>query len=241
MSTRGVVRSFGGAPDRIADMTRRELEDMIDQVARERARDLISSPDLRDVAVPGSIPRRTVDLPPVVDVLPRNGTATDGDEVYYRAAPGVLWHFRYRGSGEPAYPWEFVGGPRLYTFVAGSGETTASTTYTTLTSATEFVTPLAGEYDFDWSVEAFNATVGSLMLSALQIGSETLTGTTPGDQDAARSAAHVASAGVVGVGARRGIVTAPKTVCRLVHRVTAGTGTFQMRHLKMIPVRVGRT
>lgn len=239
MSTRAFNR-FAGAPDRVADMTRRELEDIIDSVARARARDLIASPGLRDVAVPGSMPRRTVDLVPVVDVLPRTGYGPlEGDEVYYRAAAGVLWHFRYRAGGGD-YPWEFIGGSKLYTFTAGAGENTASTSYTTLSSATQFSAPLAGEYDFVWSLEAFNATLSALMLTALQIGSEALTATVPGDQEAARCSSHVASVGDVGVGNRRGTVTAAGTVCRLVHRVTAGTGTFQMRHLSMIPVRVGR-
>ena len=233
MSTR---RFAGVNDDRVGGMTRRELEDMIARMADRRARDLIASPGLREVAVPGSIPRRAIDGIPVVDVLPRTGTA--GDEIYFEPEAGSMWRFVY-APGADAYPWRFVGGPELYTFTAGIGESTASTSYTTLTSATQFTAPLAGVYQFEFSCEAFNSAVGHIMVTAVQIGAEVL-GTLPGDWDGARSSSEVVNSGVVGVGRRRGTVSAAGTVCRLLHRVTGGTGTFQLRHLSMIPVRAGR-
>lgn len=46
--------------------------------------------------------------PTYVTSLP--SSPTDGQEVYYKADEGVIWHFRYRATGNS---WEFVGGPPL--------------------------------------------------------------------------------------------------------------------------------
>lgn len=58
-----------------------------------------------------------------------------GDEVYYPAdsTNSVIWHLRYRASadgGNSTYPWEFVGGPPLYSSGSDrSGEVPSSARY----------------------------------------------------------------------------------------------------------------
>lgn len=83
--------------------------------------------------------------PPIVTALPVNPQF--GDVVTYiaDATNGVAWNLQYDASG--TYPWKFIGGAPLASVVA-AGEATASTGYTTLTTAGPQITvPVAGDYD----------------------------------------------------------------------------------------------
>lgn len=165
----------------------------------------------------------------------------DGQEIYYVAdsANGIVWRFKYRSAASGSYKWECVGGPPLYTFTEGLSESTSSSTFTTLTSATQITVPLAGTYLFEYSCEMYSATIGRLLLTAVQIGSESFT-TADHDYKAGRVSTEAANSGMVGYGYRLGTVTAANTVCRLVHKIVGGnTGIYQLRNLKITPVRVG--
>lgn len=63
--------------------------------------------------------------PPLVQELPSNPNV--GDMVIYQAdlTNGVYWQLQYDGLG--AYPWKYVGGPRMEAYVAGSQATSSST------------------------------------------------------------------------------------------------------------------
>lgn len=176
---------------------------------------------------------------PTVTALPTQ--PYDGQVVDYLAdaTNGVVWRLKYRAASASAYKWEAVGAPTpLNTFTDGVGESTSSTSYTTLTSACQITVPLAGDYDFRWSLEMFNTAI-QINAAALQIGAESLGTGYAGDRSAARVGSGAANVGWQGVGRRRATVSAASTVCRLVYRVTGGTGTFQFRHLDVTPIRVG--
>lgn len=174
-----------------------------------------------------------------VTSLPTN--PYDGQLIYYLAdsTNGVVWHFRYNASSASSYKWEFVGGASLHTFTEGAAESTSSSTFTTLTTATEITVPLAGTYLFEYSFEGYSATVGRLLVMAVQIGSEAFT-TAEHDFKGARVSTETANSGVVGFGMRKADVTSASTVCRLMFKILGGnTGIFQLRNLKITPVRVG--
>lgn len=166
-----------------------------------------------------------------------------GQEVYYKVDDDTIWHLKYDSTISDAYKWRVVGGsPPMRAFTAGTGESTGSGTYTTLASATSLTLPLKGIYDFWWHLESF-ANAAAVTSTALQIINngvgETLGSTVPGDYDAARVGTGTINNGWQGTGSRRGTVTALPASARLVHRTTAGTATFQLRHLHASPVRVG--
>lgn len=82
--------------------------------------------------------------PPVVTQLPSQ--ATVGDQVIYAAdaTNGVYWHLQYDGFG--TYPWKFIGGSPLFSFVATS-ESRSTASYGDLTTSGPSVSlPVPGDY-----------------------------------------------------------------------------------------------
>lgn len=177
--------------------------------------------------------------PATVTSLPPN--PYDGQEIYYvaDATNGIVWRFKYRAASASPYKWEFVGGPPLIDQDAALAESTASSGYTTLTTATQLTAPLAGVYDFRWQTECYSATTNQLYQCTVRIGSESFT-PDPHDYTAARVSTQTANNGVGATGRRRGTVTTAGTNCQLYFKASGGaSGTWQLRYLEMIPVRVG--
>lgn len=113
----------------------------------------------------GSDPTPARVTPSYVTSLPDN--PTNGQEIFYQAAQGVVWRLRYRSASPSDYKWEFLGGPALK--VEGVGgrsyntwESTSSVNYTTLTTPGPAVTvPLSGEYDVTGYAQARQNTNGN--------------------------------------------------------------------------------
>lgn len=205
------------------------------------------------LALPYPVPADTVDVPrdvkaladkldtisalrpPVVSVLP--GAPVDGQEIYYLADPtgGVIWHLRYRSASASAYKWECIGGSPLVSEVATS-QSTASTAYAELTTAGPAVgIPLAGDYLVTTEARISNATTGAYGYMSYSIGAATAldadsiavraSATTAPDDNASRTKLKTALVAGAGLLAK--------------YRVTAGSGTFEQRAMRALPVRVG--
>lgn len=170
-------------------------------------------------------------LAPEVVALP--ASPIDQQECIYvvDATNGVKWHLRYRSASASTYKWEFIGGPPLFAEVT-TAETTASATFTGLTTAGPSVTvPLAGDFfvqigcrissgtgnaDYDMSYKIGAAAA----LVANQCGSGTSTAT-----NVSRSRAQ---AGL-----------AASTVLLAQYAASAFSGTFADRFMQVAPRRVG--
>jgi hypothetical protein len=107
--------------------------------------------------------------PSFVTSLP--STPYDGQIIYYRAdaTNGVIWQFRYNASSASSYKWEFVGGGKLYSFIA-TQENRSTTVYGDLTTVGPSITaPLAGDYHIMWGAGGFNRSTGQGYM-ALNVG-----------------------------------------------------------------------
>lgn len=170
---------------------------------------------------------------------------TDGDECYYNAGSGILWHFRYKAD-ESVYRWLFVGGPsqRSGTLPDSTGFT--STSYAAGTAGQfNFLgsgSPnfISGEFEVTLGVR-HNAGAAVRAFSAPVIGDST-TWTTPSDADAAISGATSASTEVAAYLERTTIQilsTSSQSYVAFRHKLTAGTSTgFFDRNISVRPVRV---
>jgi microcystin-dependent protein len=97
----------------------------------------------------------TQSSPPVVTQLPFN--ASFGDEVLYLAdsTNGIYWHFRYDGQG--TYPWKFIGGAPLHSYV-DADQATSSTSYADLATVGPSISSLLpGDYDITWGARNWNS------------------------------------------------------------------------------------
>jgi hypothetical protein len=175
--------------------------------------------------------------PAVVSALP--GSPVDGQEVYFNAdaANGVKWHLRYNAGSASAYKWEFIGGSALHAAV-DAGEGTTSATYTDLATVGPSITlPLAGDYDVEAGAQLWNSAAGNDALMSYQIGA-----TAAVDLDGIMNRAAAANAPLVHlVQTRRktGLAASTALVAKYKAVGGGGVGSFQVRRLRAIPVRVG--
>lgn len=198
----------------------------------ERVRDILNSSSTFGSYADGSIPQTAVRIP-LVTFLPAG--AGEGTEVYYvaDATNGVVWHLRYRSKASVAYPWEYVGGSALWSEV-DDFETTTSTSYTALATAGPTVTvPIAGEYRVTAFVSHLNSNANEADYMSYDIGST-----------AAIDADRAAGISTTNVGTTFSMSVRTQTVAALSalvakYKVSANTGTFGLRSLSVIPIRVG--
>jgi len=178
---------------------------------------------------PQGLPAPTV---PRVTTLP--ASPKEGDEVFFVADNGVLWHLRFHVPQAPiTYKWEFVGGAAVSKLIT-TAEGTASTTYADLTTVGPDLTLLLpGIYDVRIGTIAANPVASDSAMS-LRIA-----GATPSDNDAIW--AEHAKAGQPAFGDRtmRREITTANTLVRAQYRATTGTSTFSYRSLTISPVVIG--
>lgn len=106
--------------------------------------------------------------PPVVTALPAN--PADGQVIDYLAdaTNGVVWRLKYRAASASAFKWEFVGGGWLYAHTfANTTQVLPSTanTWQDLTGAPSLVNPLAGDWRFQFEINA----AGNPSVSSTQV------------------------------------------------------------------------
>lgn len=172
-------------------------------------------------------------LPQYVTSLP--SSPVDGQTVVYAAdaTNGVMWTLRYRAASSSSYKWEFVGGPPLANDVL-TQETTTSTTYTNLaTTGPSLTVPLAGDYQLLFGCENYN-NGANINVMSVAVGASAATDT------------EGAEAGMSGANKvlwserqtyRTGVSASTAFVAK--YRVTAGTGSWRNRVMRITPVRVG--
>lgn len=178
------------------------------------------------------VPRSKVAAVPEVTALPAR--ALVGDEVDYVAdqSAGVLWRFRYRGSG--ASPWAFVGGPAVVNEVEDQ-EATTSTSYDDLaTDGPTITVALPGDYDVTITALQLSDTANRNQFASYAIGS-----TAASDDDAAYGVSTT-NVGFTLISQTRRKTLEAGTVLLAKYKVSADEGTFERRRLAITPVRVGR-
>lgn len=163
------------------------------------------------------------------------GSPSDGMLWRYSPSTGVNWLFQY-DSSLATYKWVFLGGPDLYTRVA-TDQGTASTTYVDLATVGPSVTlARAGIYNVQYGCQMYNSGSGNINLVGLSVA-----GGTPNDATQGESARHRSTAVTTidaGAWMHHQITAAATNVVKLQYRVTAGTGNFTQRVLRIVPVQI---
>jgi hypothetical protein len=178
-------------------------------------------------------------VPPTVAALP--SVPFDGQEVYFQtssmATDGVRWHLIYRLAATGNHKWEYVGGSAIRAWEQTQSSITG-TTYAdpSVGNAGPSITlPLAGDYDFTFTVQCWNDTATFDARSSLKIGAASAA-------DDECVVVFSSTANMMGTPSRtlRRNVSAANTVCKLHYRSGAsGTAQFLRRELLARPVRVG--
>ncbi len=163
----------------------------------------------------------------------------DQDQFTYPAdsTNGVSWEFKYASGSASTYKWQFVGGAPMFAAVATDETRSGSTAYGDLATTGPSITlPRAGDYEVDWGATIY-ADQNEIPRVAVKRGV-----TATSDNDAA-SAGNINGSAVVapGISVARSIVMtgmSASDVVKLEYRCSAGTVNFQMRWLKIRPVRI---
>lgn len=171
---------------------------------------------------------------PLVTSLPT--APVDGQEIYYLAdaTNGIVWHLRYRAASASAYKWEFIGGGPLSSTV-DTAESTTSGTYAALATAGPSVTvPLAGEYVIERDGACGNNTAGAFHYWSYDIGA---TAAVDGDSTMFQ---WISGLNVwANVTRTQKKTLAANTALVSKYKLSAGTGSWGNRNMKVTPVRVG--
>ena len=178
---------------------------------------------------------------------------SDGMEVYFQSTTtgtgggsttmegaGVVWHLRYREAGASGKKWEVIAAPRIGDSIGNgtiaTGESTASTTYTALTTAGPVVTlPLAGDYEVTLGFTGYNGNTSAVSSMSYDIG---VTGAV--DADAVQVGQSNAAANAYAAATKTRLKTGLTAVTLTSkYKASAGTSAFWNRYLVVRPTRVG--
>jgi hypothetical protein len=174
-------------------------------------------------------------VPTTTTTLP--ASARDDQVIYVPVdlTKGIVWQFRYRFGSGSAYKWEFIGGPPLFAEVAAD-ETTASTAYAALTTAGPSLTvPFGGDYRVEIGCETYTtAGLAGQALMSYDIGA---TGAVDADAITQGWAANTNTFSGARARAKTGLAANTALVAK--YRVTASTGHFNNRWMRVTPVRIG--
>lgn len=164
------------------------------------------------------------------------GSPASGD-IWYAVdsttSPTYQWTFRWNNGSSNTDKWEFVGGsPALINIF--TSEATTSGGYVALTTAgPSFTCPRAGVYEVEIGFTAQNGGASAVGVMSYDIG-----GTGAVDGDAALSPANQGNV-TVSNAKTQARFTAGTTALVSKYRVAvAGTGTFERRWMRVVPVRV---
>jgi hypothetical protein len=164
------------------------------------------------------------------------GSPVDGQEailVNSTTNPTYQWRFRYNASNSTAYKWEFVGGSSAEAAV-NAQEATTSTTFVDLTTVgPSLVLPRPGLYSaFLWSRGITDASTGANQVG-FKMGAAPVTDNAITYVSTGTTGAYIGHAGhdtVTCVGAG--------DTLKLQYCTAAGTATFSVRRLSVLPIRV---
>lgn len=143
---------------------------------------------------------------------------------------GTYWFFQY-DSSQATNKWVFMGGAPWVVEVE-TNETTASTTYAALaTAGPSIAIPRSGDYLVEIGCYERSSTSGASALMSYDIG-----GTGAVDADAVQVDSGGASLGSHVFNGRVKALTAVTLTAK--YKVTAGTGTYNSRFMKVTPIRI---
>lgn len=173
--------------------------------------------------------------PQYVTALP--ASPDDGEQVYFQAAAGVIWHLRYNAASASSFKWEYVGGPPLTHEVATSQSTTSATYADLATVGPQVTLPLAGDYDvqFGTTVQINPSTGNRVANIAVKRGAAATA-----DADSLNYANGNLTIRVPGLArAIRMTGLAAAAVLKMQYKVSGDTLVCQDRWMRVTPVRVG--
>ena len=151
------------------------------------------------------------------------------------ATNGINWLFRYNASSASSYKWEFLGGPPMYSEVAAS-ESTNATSYAALTTPGPSITlPRAGDYDIfvEYETGASGVAMAGVYMS-YDIGA-----TTAVDADAAVASVPATANVWTGNRTRRKTGLTSGIAITAKYRVgSANSVPFLKRIMQITPVRI---
>jgi hypothetical protein len=169
-----------------------------------------------------------------VTALP--GSPSDGDEVLFMdslTVPTYTWHLRYI-SGKASNKWQFIGGSPMVAAVTAS-EATTSTSYANLTTSGPSLTlPVAGDYQITYGAMINGGSdnaqpVASFATSAAASDTDRIEGAPISAEQTYMSPSRSVK--------KTGLTAAAVT---MKYKVTsAGSGTFALRWLNIIPIAIG--
>jgi hypothetical protein len=172
---------------------------------------------------------------PLVTSLP--SSPIDGQEIYFLAdaTNSIVWHLRYRAASASGYKWEFLGGLALEHTLGAQTTTTVGTVWHDLATVGPTLTvPLAGTYDVDYRARFYNPPAASNAQIGVAIGAAT-------PLDIAGATAAIASTQGYPMSdiVRRDYAAGNALRVRYAIAGGVGTYTYDLRHLRLTPVRVG--
>jgi hypothetical protein len=149
------------------------------------------------------------------------------------AGNGIVWHFRYNGTGG-TYKWEFIGGGSLTSEVLTAEGTGSTGSYVDLSAVPSIVLPRAGDYEITYGGRISNSVAGDggkigLYLNAAPNNNEDVSAVSP----VANNAFSVARPVVV-----RTLAAASAVIKHQYAAITGGTATFAYRNLAIRPIRI---
>lgn len=164
--------------------------------------------------------------------LPSN--PVDGQEFAYTAdaTNGVIWRLKYRSASSSSYKWELVGGAGL--FASSAAEVAVSSTTWGGTGPSVTV-PLAGDYQVEVSAHFYTSGAVAYGWTSISVGGSTAS------SNADASIDYPPANGVWTPQYRllQKTGVAASSVIQMRHQMSANTGNFGMRSMRVIPVRVG--
>lgn len=145
-------------------------------------------------------------------------------------ANGTRWQFQYNAGSASAYKWEFIGGSALGSDVHTSETNTTLSTWVDLATNGPIVTTArAGEYNVSYGAEMWQNAAGTI-----QVGLS-ITGAAP--SDVSQNSTQITAGGMPNSKSTRLTTVAGDTI-RVRYWNGAGTGRWQERWLRVVPVRI---
>jgi len=149
--------------------------------------------------------------------------------------PTYQWLFRYDPTVSGTYKWECIGGAPVHIGVAAGGQTTASASFTSLsTSGPNFTIPRAGDWMIEFGTQIYNATANAGGAMGVKVGAASNT-----DAEAVFGFSNAtANTQMQVMRARLLSAVAASTALVSEYHAVGGTAGFQIRWLRVIPVRI---
>lgn len=149
--------------------------------------------------------------------------------------PGVVWEFVYDPAGVGSPPWYFIGGAPMYAEVVAQQGTTTTANYVALATAgpTLSLPAIAGDFDIEIGARLNNSSANAGGLMSYDIGA---TGALDADSINFLEGATNMFLNLVRSRRKTGLA-ASQTITSKYKALLGGTANFEVRWMKITPVR----